>query len=61
MRNMDTVLALLALGTLVAFLGVMIVSVTQIPLIVVCGLGLAMAAYDFLRQLTVQRRYGRRP
>ena len=55
MTPLDRVIALLGLAGLAAFLGLIAIWVKHVDLIVVLLIGIAMAAFDFLRQM------GRRP
>ncbi|WP_436642818.1 hypothetical protein [Microbaculum sp. FT89] len=48
----DRLFASLALISLVAFLGVLVVYVKRIDLAVVVGIVIILAAYDFYRELT---------
>ena len=50
MKALDYLFALLALAALVAFLGVLAYRVPHIDLIIVCAIGVLMAAYDFFAE-----------
>jgi len=50
-RVLDKVLAVISLGALIAFMGIVVVFINEIALwIIVCTV-LAMAAYDFFTEL----------
>ncbi|MEL6336402.1 MAG: hypothetical protein AAFS07_17810 [Pseudomonadota bacterium] len=57
----DILFAIAALVGLGAFLWVIISFVPEPALIVVVGIGVFMASFDFLRDLTRQRRASRQP
>lgn len=50
----DRIIALLALGSFVLFISVIIIWVKEIDLIIISGLCMAMAAYDFYRMLVLK-------
>jgi fatty acid desaturase len=59
MRASDVVMAFLAVALFAAFLAVLIWKVPSPPLILVCLLGVALAAFDFI-QTGVRHRTTRR-
>lgn len=59
MRASDVIIAMLALLTFAAFLGVLIWKVPDPALIAVCLIGLAMAVFDFTRTAVRRRSAGR--
>lgn len=52
---MDKIMAVLALATVIAFLGVVVVFVPEVDLMVVVVLVSALAIYDFWRSLRQQK------
>ncbi len=59
MKPLDMLLAALALLALAVFLGVLIWKVPEPVLIVVCAIGVLLAAFDFLRDAFGGRRRSR--
>lgn len=52
----DRIIAILALGAFVLFIAVIIIWVKEIDLIVIAGICIAMAGYDFYRMLVLKSR-----
>ena len=51
----DRILAMLAILTMIAFVGVIIVRVPHIDLVIVCLITIVLASYDFYRTLRARR------
>lgn len=49
----DRIFALIALGSFVLFISLVIIWVPEIDLIIISGICMAMAAYDFYRMLVL--------
>lgn len=55
MKTLDAVFAFLGIALLAAFLTIIVMKVPVWPLILVFGVGVLMAAYDFVRAFRTSR------